>query len=131
GASAYSIQLSGETIFVPDASVLPMRNLRTCVARVTWEQPIAERAGHAIRRALDARDAEEADAPFALVVLSPPFFGYGAAQDLAEGIRRGVGAPKTTTRPTLLVFSENIGQVVGSALSSELGIPCIDEITLS
>jgi ethanolamine utilization protein EutA len=131
GASAYSMQLSGETIFIPEPDQLPMHNLRTCVARVTWEAPIAERSEGAIREALDRRDAEELGAPFALVLASPPFYGYGAAQDLAEGIRHALRSAPPDEQPALLVFSENVGQSIGAALATELSVPCIDEITLS
>lgn len=131
GASAYSMQLSGETIFIPDPTCLPLHNLRVYVVPVTWEAPIAEQSAAAVQVSLGRRDPEEIGSRFALAIISPPFHGYGAAQELAEGIRRAVLAQPPEDRPEMLVFEQNIGQVIGSTLSSEIYLPCIDEVGLS
>jgi ethanolamine utilization protein EutA len=129
GASQYSMQVSGETIFVPEPKKLPLHNLRVVVVRVSWDAPIAENATRAIRAALSATDDEVRAAPFALVFASPPFLGYGAAQDLAAGIRAAVAAFPAEERPRLLVFEQNIGRVIGETLA-DFGLPCVDEIAL-
>jgi ethanolamine utilization protein EutA len=69
-------------------------------------------------------------APFALVFVSPPFLGYGAAQDLAQGIRHALAPLDPAERPQMLVFEQNIGRVIGEALGVELSIPCVDEVSL-
>ena len=69
--------------------------------------------------------------PFALVFSSPPFLGYGAAQELAQGIRGALLAIAPAARPQLLVFEQNVGRVVGEMLPQEWSIPCVDEISLS
>lgn len=131
GASEYSVQLSGETIFIPDPQALPVHNLRTFVARVTWDPPVAERARQAVAEALGARDPEVSGSAYALVIASPPFSGYGAAQEVGEGIRRALSEVPAEDRPAMLVFEQNIGQVLGRVLGPELPIPCIDEVNLS
>lgn len=131
GASEYSVQMSGETIFIPDPTSLPLRNLRTFVAHTNWEAPIAQRAASDIQRTLAARDPEVVGTAFALVVASPPFIGYGAAQELGEGLRAALSAMPAEERPKLLIFEQNIGQIVGQNLASALRLPCIDEISLS
>jgi ethanolamine utilization protein EutA len=130
GASQYSMQVSGETIFIPDPAALPLRNLRVTTVRVEWEAPIADRAERVVRSALGAIDAEVRGAPFAMTFSSPPFLGYGAAQELAEGIRRALRPLPQTERPRLLVFEQNIGRVIGETLGPALNIPCVDEISL-
>ena len=130
GASQYSMQVSGETIFIPEPERLPLRNLRVSLAQLTWEPPIADRAAQAIGRALAEIDPEVKETPFALVCSSPPFLGYGAAQEVALGIRRTLAGLPPTQRPSLLVFEQNIGRVVGEMLAEELAIPCVDEILL-
>jgi ethanolamine utilization protein EutA len=130
GASQYSMQMSGETIFIPDPAALPLHNLRVSMVHVSWDQPIAERAATAIRQTLAATDPEVKATPFALVFISPPFLGYGAAQDLAQGIRRALEALPQSERPRMLVFEQNIGRVIGEALGADLSIPCVDEISL-
>jgi ethanolamine utilization protein EutA len=131
GASQYSVQLSGETIFVPDSSALPQRNLRVFVVPVDWEAPIAERTEWAVKMVLAALDPEVKGTPFALVFSSPPFLGYSAAQELSRGIRAALLALSPQERPQALIFEQNIGRVVGEALAPELRLPCVDEVSLS
>jgi len=131
GASQYTVQLSGETIHVPEPAKLPMHNLRVFPVRVDWESPVDERAEKAVQKMLDGRDPEVRGSPFVLAFSSPPFIGYGAAQDLARGIDRALGNLARDDRPAALVFEQNVGQVVGGVLSSKWNIPCIDEVSLS
>ena len=131
GASQYTVQLSGETIFLPDGVRLPIRNLRVFVVRVTWESPVAEKTASAIRATLKGLDPEVRGAPFVLLFSSPPFVGYGAAQELAEGIRRVLSPMSREERPQMLVFEQNVGRVIGEVLAPELNIPCVDEVSLS
>ncbi|MFQ5852593.1 MAG: ethanolamine ammonia-lyase reactivating factor EutA [Candidatus Binatia bacterium] len=131
GASQYSIQLSGETIFIPERAGLPLRNLRVLVVQVSWESPVAERSEKAIKNTLGELDLEVKGMPFALVFSSPPFLGYGAAQELAKGIRQALLAMPPEERPRMLVFEQNVGRVVGEMLPPELTLPCVDEISLS
>lgn len=131
GASQYSIQLSGETIFVPEPAILPRRNLRIFVARVDWDPPIAERTEGAVGTLLRGLDSEVRGTPFALVFSSPPFLGYSAAQELGRGIRKALLALSPQDRPQALVFEQNIARVVGELLLPELRIPCVDEVSLS
>ena len=131
GASQYTVQLSGETIHVPEAAKLPVRNLRVFVVRVDWEAPVAERAAGAIERALASRDPEVCGSPFVLAFSSPPFLGYGAAQELGKGIDRALGELGPEDRPEVLIFEQNVGRVVGGILSAKWSLPCIDEISVS
>jgi ethanolamine utilization protein EutA (predicted chaperonin) len=131
GASQYTVQLSGETIFVPEGAKLPVRNLRVFVVHVDWESPVAERAQKAIEKALGARDPEVCGSRFVLAFSSPPFLGYGAVQELAQGIDRALAGLATEDRPAALVFEQNVGRVVGGIVASNWNIPCVDEINLS
>ena len=131
GASQYTVQLSGETIHVPEPANLPVRNLRVFKVHVDWESPVAARAETAVKKVLRERDLEVCGSPFVLAFSSPPFFGYGAAQDLAKGIDQGLASLPIDERPEALVFEQNIGRVVGGILSAKWSLPCIDEINLS
>ncbi|HVO92898.1 MAG TPA: ethanolamine ammonia-lyase reactivating factor EutA [Terriglobales bacterium] len=131
GASQYTVQLSGETIFIPDDLALPVRNLRVFVAEVDWQMPVAERTEAAVKRALGERDPEVRGGPFALAFSTPAFAGYGSVQEMASGIDWALATLAAEDRPLALVFVHNIGQVVGSALSAKWNMPCIDEVSLS
>jgi ethanolamine utilization protein EutA len=131
GASQYTVQLSGETIFIPETMKLPVRNLRVFVARVDWQASVSERAEAAVRRVLGERDAEVRGSPFVLAFSTPPFVGYGAVQELAQGIDRALAELAVEDRPAALVFVQNVGQVVGGMLSAKWNLPCIDEVSLT
>lgn len=131
GASQYTVQLSGETIFVPPSARLPLRNLRVFVVHVDWESPIAERTASAVRRVLSERDPEVRGSPFALAFSSPPFVGYGATQELARGINLALEEVKPADHPGMLIFEQNVGRVVGEILSPAWSVPCVDEVALS
>ena len=80
---------------------------------------------------LGERDPEVRGSPFALAFSTPPFIGYGAVQEMAQGHRQRLGAACPEDRPVALVFGQNIGQVMGGMLSAKWNMPCIDEVTLS
>ena len=82
------------------------------------------------KKLLSERDPEVRGAPFALAFSSPPFFGYGAVQELAKGIDAALAGLPVEDRPAALVFAQNVGRVVGG-ISSKWNLPCIDEINLS
>jgi ethanolamine utilization protein EutA len=131
GASQYTVQLSGETIFIPKSMNLPVRNLRVFVANVGWDAPVAANSETAVKKTLGARDPEVRGTPFVLAFSSPPFTGYGAVQDMARGIDRALETLPAEDRPVALVFVQNIGQVVGGMLSAKWNMPCVDEVSLS
>ncbi|HEX2229129.1 MAG TPA: ethanolamine ammonia-lyase reactivating factor EutA [Candidatus Binatia bacterium] len=131
GASQYTVQLSGETIFIPDTMQLPVRNLRVFVAHVDWEAPVSERAEAAVLKILSERDPEVRESPFVLAFSTPPFVGYGSVQELARGIDGALAAVPAPDRPAALVFVQNVGQVVGGMLSAKWNMPCIDEVSLT
>jgi ethanolamine utilization protein EutA len=131
GASQYTVQLSGETIFIPDTATLPIRNLRVFIVRVTWDPPAAENAAKAVRQALENLDPEVKGGPFALFFSSPPFLGYGVTQQFAHGIRSALLSTPRADRPRLLVFEQNIGHIIGRILAPDFALPCVDEIALS
>jgi len=129
GASEYSVQMSGETIFVPEASKLPMRNLRTFVVPVSGSPSVADEVERGVREVIQGRDPEVMGDPFALLISTPPFSGYAVAHELAEGISRGLSSIDPSDRPGLMVFEQNYGQLIGRMLSPS--VPCIDEVRLS
>ena len=113
GASQYTVQLSGETIFIPGDLIFPVRNLRVFVAEVDWQAPVTERTEKAVIKALGDREPEVRGAPFVMAFSTPPFAGYGGVQDMAKGIDRALATLAAEDRPLALVFVHNIGQVVG------------------
>lgn len=131
GASQYTVQLSGETIFIPESLNLPVHNLRVFVTSVDWQAPVADQTAAAVLKTLAERDEEVRGASFVLAFSTPPFSGYGAVQDMARGIDRALESVSVEDRPVALVFVQNVGQVVGGMLSAKWDMPCVDEVSLS
>lgn len=131
GASQYTVQLSGETIFIPESLNLPVHNLRVFVTGVDWQAPVADQTAAAVLKTLAERDEEVRGAPFVLAFSTPSFSGYGAVQDMARGIDRALESVSVEDRPVALIFVQNVGQVVGGMLSAKWDMPCVDEVSLS
>jgi ethanolamine utilization protein EutA len=131
GASQHTVQLSGETICIPPDTKLPLRNLRVFVTEVDWHPPVADTTATTVTRTVAQRDPEVRGVPFVLAFHTPVFTGYGAVQEMAQGIDRAIGALPVKDRPLALVFGQNVGRVVGGMLSLKWNMPCIDEVSLS
>jgi ethanolamine utilization protein EutA len=107
GASQFSVQLSGSTIFVSPDAKLPLRNV-----------PVV-RAAHtgSLRRAV----SESGRAAGALA-LAIPWRGeptYAAVRTLAEAVRdAAVGH-----RPLVVALDGDVAHTLGAILTDELGVP--------
>jgi ethanolamine utilization protein EutA len=122
GASQYTIQVSGSTIFVEPPATLPLRNLPVITPALPLQdetldtQAIAAAVGAALRR-LDLHDGQQAVALCYRWHGSATFwrldaFCRGVAQGLAMALQHGY--------PLVLVGDGDIGGLVGIHLHSEL-----------
>jgi ethanolamine utilization protein EutA len=124
GASQYTIQVSGNTIFVSDEKILPMKNLKVVFPRVgeTAEGLTSQKVETATREAFVRFDLVEGEEPVALAFhwLVEPRYEYFRC--LAEGI---ISALKETIKkkmPIILVFNSDVGKNLGSLLHEEFKI---------
>ncbi len=131
GASQYTIQVSGDTLFLSDTTVLPLRDLAAVAIR-----PEAPRAGdiaRAIRAGIARLDRE--DGAFAIAVRWLHGSAYAALHELCAGIGEGVGSVLPPGRPLVVVLDADVAGIVGQMLQDELGvrapIVCVDQIQLS
>jgi len=135
GASQYTVQVSGNTIYLSHPDLLPLRNLQ--VVTPQFEQTEAIRATeikHSVERALQRFDATNTERTVALALhweLGP---SYPLIRTLAEGL---VGAMKPHIdhgQPLVLAFGADIAKVMGNIIERELvpgaGIISIDGIDL-
>lgn len=106
GASQFTVQLSGSTIFVSDEDTLPLRNVP--VVR-------AGRGPDAMRAAVAARD--DRDGPLALAVpwQGPP--RHAQIRRLAEMVREAAG----DHRPLVVALDGDVAHTLGRVLVEELG----------
>ena len=137
GASQFSVQVSGNTIFISDFDRLPIRNVP--VARLSVDltgdftaHDVAHSISHALAR-IDATDGEDRVA-LALRWGGDPL--HARLHALAEGICHGL--PQTVAdreHPLIVVMDGDAGKTLGNILTRELNVGgeviSIDNVQLS
>jgi ethanolamine utilization protein EutA len=122
GASQFSVQLSGSTVHISDASALPLRNLPVVYARTSDLNPSADAVADAIRRGFRRLDLSEGEAPVALMI---PWQGephYVHLRALADGIRLALPRSVAAGFPVVIALDGDVGKSLGGILSEEVGV---------
>lgn len=124
GASEYSVQLSGNTVYISNpAALLPRKNLQVLQPEVSLEGPIdAARVTQAIARHFQAFDLAEGEAEVALAFRwsGPP--SYARLSALAQGIVAAIPMTLLEARPVFLVLDGDIAHSLGALLKEEWGV---------
>ncbi len=122
GASQYTIQVSGSTIFVEPASTLPLRNLPV----ITPDLPLAGEAldsgaiASAVQAALRRLDLQHGEQAVALCYRWQGSATFWRLDAFCRGIAQGLAAVLEHGGPLVLVGDGDIGGLVGIHLHSEL-----------
>jgi ethanolamine utilization protein EutA len=123
--------VSGDTLFLSDPGLLPLRDLAAVAVRAETASagPIAEE----IRRGIARLDRE--DGRFALAVRWRHGPAYTAIRELCAGIADGTRELLGTGAPLVVVLDADLAGIVGQMLRDELGVRapviCVDQIALS
>ncbi len=131
GASQYSVQVSGDTLFLSDPALLPLRDLAAVAVRpeAASAPAIADEIRHGITR-LDREDGH-----FALAVHWRHGPDYPALRELCAGIADGTRDLLGAQSPLVVVLDADLAGIVGQMLRDELGVRaplvCVDQIALS
>jgi len=136
GAAQYSLQVSGNTIFISNDSVLPQRNLQVIKVCVEKGKPTAEDVAGSVRSALNRYDIDslQAAGPVALSINVSPEAAIGPAllRSLTQGILSAWNESFADACPLVLIFDMDIANLVGSILAEKSGhargILCVDGI---
>jgi ethanolamine utilization protein EutA len=132
GASQYTVQLSGNTIFLSDAQALPLRSVPA--VRLQDARPSAAAVAESIRRGMTRLDLNNGhDGRFALAVHWHHGADYASLRELCAGIVTAL--PQLTDgHPLVLVVDADVAGVVGALLRQEFGVNgalvCIDQVLL-
>ena len=124
GASEYSVQLSGNTVYVSNpAELLPRKNLQVLQPDIALDGDVdAARVAQAIRRHFQAFDLKEGEAEVALALrwAGPPAYARIAA--LAQGIVEALPMTLMESKPLFLVLDGDIAHSLGALLKEEWGV---------
>lgn len=126
GASQYTIQVSGSTIFVEPHSVLPLRNVPVIVPDLPLspeelsQDAIAEAIDFALKR-LDLQSGEQA---VAMCYRWDGSATFRRLDDFAKGIAKGLSACLKHGHPLILVGDGDVGGLIGIHCSEEAKLGC-------
>ena len=115
GASQYSVQLSGSTVFFDPAETLPLINIATICPKLNLEA--AELNVEAITRevhiALRLQDLESGENPVAIAIKWAGSATYHRLDALVTGVITGLGAVLLAGHPLIMVVEGDIGGLLG------------------
>lgn len=137
GASQYTVQLSGSTIFVRPEGTLPLRNMAVIHPELPLAKEIVEpeAIAGAVTAALKRQDLDNGDAAVALYLNWQGAATYGRLDDFCKGIISGVEALLNTGKPLVMVADSDIGGLIGlhcyEECNLQVPIVSIDGIILS
>jgi ethanolamine utilization protein EutA len=119
GASQFTIQVSGKTIYLSDPSILPFHGVPVMhVGRTAENEP--EKLTEAIRQGFVGLDLD----PDARVAIAFSWEGDPSYQRLAATGNAIVAALSAKrTEPLFLMIDGDIGRTLGRLLAEELGLP--------
>ncbi len=135
GASQYTVQVSGNTIYLSHPGLLPLKNLQVVTplfaqTRTITSTQVAAAVEKALRRC-DIRDGERALALAIHWELGP---SYALTRALAEGLVNAMKSSVDNGQPLVLVFDADIAKLMGTLIEREFlpgsGIISIDGIDL-
>ncbi len=133
GASQYTVQVSGDTIFLSDPDHLPLRSVPVAAVGAV-ERPSAEQIARAVQQAMVRLDLDDDGASrFALAVQWRHGADYASLRELCAGIVDAVPRLRDG-RPLVLVVDADVAGIIGALLQEEFqvrgSIVCIDQVQL-
>jgi len=124
GASQYTVQVSGSTIFISKDGILPLRNLQVVSPRIEDSEISPESVESAIEASFHHFDMGVGEKPVALALHWPLGPSYHLLKALALGIASALKKAIENKKPLVLVFDTDVGRLVGNILAEELLVGC-------
>lgn len=137
GASQYTIQLSGSTIFVAPDDALPLRNLPVVAPDLPLDEDVIAPGlvADAVRRSLRRLDLDDGTRAVAVFYRFRGSATFARLDALVEGLALGLARVLEGGWPLVLVGDGDVGGVVGIHCREEARLPnpvvSVDGITLA
>ena len=124
GASEYSVQLSGNTVYISNPrELLPRKNLQVIQPRVRLGDTIDPSAiATAIQSHLRSFDLVDGESDVALAFRWRGEPAYGRLAGLARGIVEALPRTIREGKPLFVVLDGDVAQTLGAILKDELGV---------
>jgi ethanolamine utilization protein EutA len=136
GASQYTIQVSGSTIYVAPQSILPLKNIPVITPLLPLDDATldVDAIAAGVRTALRRFDLHEGEQAIALCYRWKESATFARMDAFCRGITAGLSAILERGLPLILVGDGDIGGLIGIHCEEELRLPnpivSIDGITL-
>jgi ethanolamine utilization protein EutA len=137
GASQYTIQVSGSTIFIAPRDAVPIRNVPAVTPAMPLDSEVlnANAIAGATRTALQRLDLGDGARPVAICYRFRGSATFARLDAFCRGVIEGVAPVLAHGHPLVLVGDTDIGGLAGIHCHAELGLPqsvlSIDGIVLS
>lgn len=136
GASQYTVQVSGSTIFLDPVDALPLRNLAVIApALALADEVVSDRVAAAVADALARLDLQDGHAPVAIALPWSGTASYARLRALGQGLVAGLAPVLGAGHPLVIVTDGDVGGLIGMQCRSEEKVPgaiiSIDGIALS
>ncbi|WP_454856895.1 ethanolamine ammonia-lyase reactivating factor EutA [Rhizobium binxianense] len=123
GASQYTVQVSGSTIFVHPLETLPVRNVPVIKPAIVFGDEIDRNdVATKIRDSLARLDLGDGESPVALCYDWEGSASYRRLDDFCHGVVDGLSAILSKGHPLILVGNGDVGGLVGMHCKLEAGI---------
>jgi ethanolamine utilization protein EutA len=124
GASQYTTQVSGSTIYVSPLSILPLRNVPVIAPDFEFDRETIDpnKVSAAIQKALQLFDLADGVVPAALFV---PWRGpatFARLDAFCRGVSNGMSAVLAKGHPLVLAGDGDVGGLIGVHFHEELGL---------
>jgi ethanolamine utilization protein EutA len=125
GASQYTIQVSGGTIFVAPQSVLPLRNVPVVTPDLPLEDETlaVERISESVRAALRRLDLDDGERAVALCYRWKGSATFARLEAFCRGIAAGLASVLERGLPLILVGDGDVGGLIGIHCREETRLP--------
>ncbi len=125
GASQYTIQVSGSTIFVAPLDALPLRNVPVIAPALALADEEIDRAAVAneVAETLARQDLATGDRPVCVFVPWQGSATFARLDALCRGVAEGLAPVLAAGHPLVLAGDSDIGGLVGIHCREELGLP--------
>jgi len=123
GASQFTVQVSGKTIYLPAADILPVHNVPVVHADVDLSGKIDPQA---LTRAIEAKLKQADLEPHSRMAIAFTWSGdpeYSRIRAAGEGIVAAVSAGRTAKDILFLMVEGDVGRTFGHLLETELKLP--------
>jgi ethanolamine utilization protein EutA len=124
GASQYTTQVSGSTIYVSPLAALPLRNVPVIAPALALEAEVIDPAAvaRAIKGVLKRLDLGQGDTPVAVFVPWRGSATFRRLDDFCQGVIGGLADVLAKGHPLVLVGDGDVGGLLGIHLREEMRI---------